>query len=55
MSREDMKPFFVEYKKDGGVVSPMNTESCRKYIANRINEDISQEDVLWLYYNTKRE
>lgn len=54
MSREDMKPIFVEYKKGGGVVSPMNIESCRKYIEKRISEDVSPEDVLWLFYHTKK-
>lgn len=52
ISREDMKQLFAEYIKSGHKVSPMNTEGCRKYLQGQTGVDVSNEDVLWLYYNT---
>lgn len=28
--RENLIPLFKEFKNNGGVLSPMNTESCRR-------------------------
>ena len=36
--RESLIPLFKEYKNNGGIVSPMNTESCRKRLAARLNQ-----------------
>lgn len=29
----------------------MNTEPCRKYLEDIINQPVSNEDVLWCFYN----
>ncbi len=51
--REYWKPVYLEYVKSGGVISPMNTESCRRYIQEKLNTKVEPEDVLWLFYHTK--
>lgn len=51
--REDWKLLYIEYIKNGGVISPMNTESCRKYLQEKLNIKVEPEDVLWLFYHTK--
>lgn len=33
--REKLIPLFKNYKNNGGIVSPMNTESCRKYLQEK--------------------
>ena len=53
MNREDMIPMYMNYINEGGVISPMNTESCRSYLQENLGEYISHEDVLWLFYHTK--
>ncbi len=51
--REDWKSVYIEYIKNGGIISPMNTESCRKYLQEKLNTKVESEDVLWLFYHTK--
>lgn len=53
MDREKLIPLYIDYVNNGGVISPMNTESCRKYLQEKLKEAISHEDVLWLFYHTK--
>ena len=53
MDRESMIPIYKEYVKNNGIISPMNTETCRKYLQEKSGEDVSPEDVLWLFYHTK--
>lgn len=49
--RESLIPLFKEYKNNGGIVSPMNTESCRRYLQKNVGCKIEPEDVLWLIYH----
>lgn len=49
--REKLKPLFAEYINNGGVFSPMNTESCRRYLEEKLGEIVEPEDVLWLFYH----
>ena len=51
--RENWKIVYTEYVESGGIVSPMNTESCRKYLENKLKTKVNSVDVLWLYYHTK--
>ncbi len=51
--RENLIPLYNEYKNNGGVITPMNTESCRRYLQNKSGNKVEAEDVLWLFYNTK--
>lgn len=51
--RENWKSDYLKYIEDGGIVSPMNTETCRKYLQDRLKTKIEPEDVLWLFYHTK--
>lgn len=53
INRENLVPIFKEYKENGGIVSPMNTESCRKYLQEKIKLKVEPEDVLWLIYHTR--
>lgn len=53
--RKDWKSAYIEYVKSGGVISPMNTELCRKYLQNKLSKKVEAEDVLWLFYHTKNE
>lgn len=48
---ETYKNLFNEFVKNGGKVSPMNTESCRRYIENKLNKEVCPEDILWLIYH----
>lgn len=54
-NREKMLPFYAEYVINGGVVSPMNTESCRRYLQQRLGDEVEPEDVLWLFYHYAKE
>lgn len=49
--REKLIPLFKDYKSDGGIVSPMNTETCRRYLQEQVGCEIEPEDVLWLIYH----
>lgn len=49
--RENLIPLFKKFKDNGGVVSPMNTESCRRYLEERSNRSVEPEDVLWVFYH----
>lgn len=49
--RESLIPLFKEYKNNGGIVSPMNTESYRRYLQKKVGCKIEPEDVLWLIYH----
>lgn len=51
-SREELLQLFKEYKNNGGVVSPMNTESCRRYLQEKSGRKVEPEDVLWLIYHS---
>ncbi len=53
IDREKLKPLYRDYKKNGGVISPMNTESCRRYLQEKMGEEVESEDVLWLFYHTR--
>lgn len=44
--RENFKSIYNEYVDNGGIVSPMNTEPCRKYLEDKLNVKINPEDVL---------
>jgi hypothetical protein len=50
--REKLKPLFAAYITSGKEFSPMNTESCRKYLQEECGENVEPEDVLWLFYHT---
>lgn len=45
--------FYKEYKASGGKITPMNTETCRKYLEEKLGKYVRHEDVLWLFYNVK--
>lgn len=49
--REKLIPAFKEYKNNNGIVSPMNTETCRRYLQEKVGHKIEPEDVLWLIYH----
>ena len=53
IDREKLKPIYKEYKNNGGIISPMNTESCRKYLQEKIGAEVEPEDVLWPFYHTR--
>lgn len=55
MNKESYIPLYLEYINNGGAVSPMNTETCRKYIQSKIDSDVTQEDILWLFYHSEPE
>lgn len=62
---EVLLPLYKEYTKEYRMailerrdnyvrkVSPMNTESCRRYLEDAINQKVSNEDVLWCFYNIR--
>ena len=52
IDREKLKPIYKEYKNNGGIISPMNTESCRRYLQKKCGRIVEPEDVLWLFYHT---
>lgn len=54
MDRENIMPFYMDYVNSGGVISPMNTEKCRKYLQEKAGVKVSHEDVLWLFYHAKQ-
>lgn len=54
MDRKKLIFLYKEYVFNGGVVSPMNTESCRKYLEEKTGEIIQPEDVLWCFYQSKK-
>ena len=41
--RESLIPLFKEYKNNGGIVSPMNTESCKRYLQKKVGCKIEPE------------
>lgn len=45
---------YKAYVNGGGMVSPMNTEPCRKYLQEKSGKYITPVDVLWLFYHTKQ-
>lgn len=49
--RKKLIPVFKEYKSNNGIVSPMNTETCRRYLQEKFGRKIEPEDVLWLIYH----
>lgn len=55
MTREEHRELLVRhfkaYKQEGGIVSPMNTESCRRSLQERSGRSVESEDVLWLIYH----
>lgn len=53
--RNRLKSLYNEYVENGGVISPMNTETCRRYLQNMINVDVQPEDVLRLFYDRLNE
>lgn len=44
---------FLDFKSNGGIITPMNTESARKFLQDKINKDIEPEDILYLFYHEK--
>lgn len=60
---EVLMPLYEEYTNEDRIallerrkdyvrkVSSMNTEPCRKYLEDIINQPVSNEDVLWCFYN----
>ena len=60
---EVLLPLYEEYTKEDKIallekrknyvrkVSPMNTEPCRRWLEDTINQKVSSEDVLWCFYN----
>lgn len=53
MDREGIMSLYMDYVNNGGVISPMNTEKCRKYLQEKSGVKVSNEDVLWLFYHVK--
>lgn len=49
--RENLIPLFKEFKNNGGVLSPMNTESCRRFLQEKANCKVEPEDVLRCFYH----
>lgn len=47
---EALMPLYEEYIKENSV-SPRNTEPCRKYLEDIINQPVTSADVLWCIYN----
>ena len=60
---EVLLPLYEEYTKEDKIVllekrknyvrkvSPMNTEPCRRWLEDTINQPVTSEDVLWCFYN----
>lgn len=48
--RKKLISLYKEYVKNGGVITPMNTESCRRYLQEKCGEQVEPEDVLWIFY-----
>lgn len=53
-TRESMMPLYRDYVNNGGKISPMNTEPCRKYLQEASEKTVTSEDVLWLFYHAKQ-
>ena len=53
MDREGIMSLYMDYVNNGGVISPMNTEKCRKYLQEKSGVKVSHEDVLLLFYHVK--
>lgn len=61
--KEVLMPLYKDYTKEDRMailerrdnyvrkVSPMNTEPCRRYLEDALNQKVSNEDVLWCFYN----
>ena len=49
--RKKLISLYIEYTDNGGEITPMNTESCRRYLQEKTGEKIEPEDVLWLFYH----
>ena len=50
-TKEDRKALLERRENYVRKVSPMNTEPCRKYLEDIINQPVTSEDVLWCFYN----
>ena len=50
-TKEDRKALLERRENYVRKVSPMNTESCRRYLEDVTNQEVSSEDVLWCFYN----
>lgn len=55
MDRQSIIPIYMDYVNNGGIISPMNTESCRRYLEKKLGETVEHEDVLWMFYHAKLE
>lgn len=53
MDKQSIIPMYMDYVNNGGIISPMNTEPCRRYLQEKLGETVEHEDVLWLFYHTK--
>lgn len=53
IDREKIMPLYKEYVENGGIITPMNTESCRIYLQEKTDDKVEPEDVLWLFYHVK--
>lgn len=51
--KEKLISLYREYVNCGGVISPMNTETCRKYLQEKMGRNVSPEEVLWLFYHVR--
>lgn len=51
------KEFFLAYlefkKNKEHRISPMNTESCRKYLQEKLGRAVEPEEILFLFYHEK--
>ena len=51
------KEFFLAYlefkKNKEHRISPMNTESCRKYLQEKLGRAVESEEILFLFYHEK--
>lgn len=52
-NRQEIMPLYKEYVENGGKISPMNTEPCRRYLQEQTGESVASEDVLWLFYHAE--
>ena len=50
-TKEDRKALLERRENYVRKVSPMNTEPCRKYLEDIINQPVTSDDVLWCFYN----
>ena len=54
-TKEDRKALLEKRKDYVRKVSPMNTEPCRRYLEDATNQKVSNEDVLWCFYNIDKD